>query len=135
MLLWSLDERRFALPLQAALEVTAVAALTEGTHEGPLLGHLDLRGASLPAFDARRLLGMDQRQVVLSDRYIIARVRDGRIALLVDSVEGIGSARSEPAPSLDLDAGSGLRLARVDDDDRLPLVQVLDLDALVIARA
>lgn len=133
VLLWSLGDRRFAVPLAAALEVTAVAALTEGARGGSPMGHLDLRGASLPVFDARRLLGVDERQVVLSDRYLIVRVGQDRIALLVDSVHGIGVARSEPAGAAD--EAAGLQLARVDGDDGDPLVHIVDPGALIGAPA
>lgn len=135
VVLWSLDERRFAVPLAVAIEVTTVAAITEDPGGGSRMGHLDLRGESVPAFDARRLLAIRDRPVMLSDRYLIARVRRGSIALLVDSVDGIGVARPEPAEGGNASGGSALRLARVDGDGARPLVHVVDLDALIGAPA
>lgn len=132
VLLWSLGERRFAVPLGAALEVTPVAALTErGRAEGARIGDLDLRGAAVPAFDARRVLGFDERPVELSDRYLVVRTSTGSAALLVDAVEGIAAARAEPARAGTDACASGVRLARIADDPEGALVQLLDLDVLL----
>ena len=132
VLLWSLGDQRFAVPLEVAVEVTPVAALTERTGEGAKLGHLDLRGASVPVFHAGRLLGAGERDVMPSDRFLILQAGRGRVALLVDRVDGIGSVRSEPTGAGTTD-GRGSRLARVAGDVDLPLVTVIDLDTLITA--
>lgn len=133
VLVWSLGDHRFAIPLNAALEVTPVAALTEGVAaDGAHLGHLDLRGAALPCFSARRLLGIEERKVVATDRYLIARVGDDRVALLVDRVDGIEAASTEAASASSAAEQPGVRLARVADDGA-PLIPLLDLGALIAA--
>lgn len=139
VVLWWLGERRFAVPLHAVLEVTPVAAVSEPPdHDGSHLGHLDLRGASVPGFDARRLLGMEGRTVALSDRFLIVRAGTERVALLVDRVEGIATACTEPDSSVPGTGSTGVRLARLQQDpdagSEALLVQVLDLPAL-LARA
>lgn len=131
VVLWWLGERRFATPLEVVLEVTPVAALADlPDAHGPKVGHLDLRGTAVSSFDARRLLGMRDRDVARSDRFLITKVGAGRIALLVDRVEGIGTACREPGtgPSAERD---GLWLARLQgeegaDPEGAPLVQILD---------
>jgi purine-binding chemotaxis protein CheW len=129
---WHLGDKSFAVHLDDVLEVVPVAELSEMAGSGtPHLGYLDLRGSTVPVFDARRLLGLPEREVALSDRFLVLRVGGGHAALLVDSVEGIAEVRPEPGSSLEHTAREGTRPARVVAPDAGALLQLMDLEPLL----
>lgn len=136
VLLWWLGDRRFAVPLDAVVEVTPIAALTENPGaNGPHLGYLDLRGAPLPVFDGFRLLGLDDSDVALSDRFVILQLGGERAALRVGGVEGIETACTEAeGTAAGPDGDRRSRVARLDRKEDAPLVQVLDPHALLASR-
>ena len=89
-LIFTVDDRRYALPL-ADVEriVRAVAVKPVPNSPAHVLGLIDVEGSVLPVIDTRQLFGLRSRGVRASDRFIIARAREQRVAFAVDTVAGI----------------------------------------------
>ena len=96
LLLFSLDNRQYALPLPFVERVVRAAALTP-LPKAPaiVLGILDLAGRVVPAVDPRRRFRLPERELRPSDQFIIAQSRSLTLALVVDGTLGV---IPEPAP-------------------------------------
>jgi purine-binding chemotaxis protein CheW len=90
LMVFSLDERRYALRLQAVEQVVRVVEIT-ALPQAPqvVLGVVNLRGQVVPVFDIRERFRLPKREVALSDQLIVARANKRRVALVVDGVEGV----------------------------------------------
>jgi len=90
MLLWEVAGQTFANDLGGVVEVTRAAAITALAGSGDLiLGYLDLRGDPLVVLDGRRVLGLETRETLLSDRFLVLNAGAARFAVRVDAVLGI----------------------------------------------
>ena len=89
-LVFSLDERRFALRLAAVERVFAVAEIAS-LPAAPriVLGVINIRGRVVPVVDVRKRFGLPAREIVLSDKFILGRTSNRSVALLVDAVMGV----------------------------------------------
>jgi len=97
LVVFSLDEQRYALPLSAVERVVRAVEITP-LPKAPevVLGVIDVGGRIIPAVDIRKRFRLPARELGLDDRFIIARTSKQRVALVVDSVAGIhGSADGE----------------------------------------
>ena len=90
LLVFSLDEERYALHLNAvkmivrAVEVTPLPQAPDN-----ILGLINIKGQVIPVFNVRRRFKQPKRSVELNNRFIIARTQKRTVALVVDSVAGI----------------------------------------------
>jgi purine-binding chemotaxis protein CheW len=91
VLLFSVAGMRCALELECVSSVLRAAALTPlpGAPRG-VRGLLNLYGVLLPVFDPARGLDLAERELRVTDRYVVARTARRAVALLVESVEGLG---------------------------------------------
>ena len=86
----AVDEQRFALHLSSverivrAVEVTPLPKAPE-----TVLGVISVQGEIIPVIDLRRRLGLPQREIELSDQFIIARTSRRPVALVVDAVSDV----------------------------------------------
>jgi purine-binding chemotaxis protein CheW len=89
-LVFTVEEQRYALPLEAVEHVTRAVAITK-VPDSPanVLGVVNVHGAVLPVIDLRCRLGLPKRKVALTDRLIVTRVSWGRLVLIVDEVEDL----------------------------------------------
>lgn len=115
-LAFTLADQDYALPLDAVAEVLALpSALAALPHtDKVLLGVFSFRDSVLPAIALRALLGLPERPALGTERAVIIRIGEDRLALVVDRISGILRAapdRVGPAPSL---FNSGAGEARVD---------------------
>ncbi|HXG51694.1 MAG TPA: chemotaxis protein CheW [candidate division Zixibacteria bacterium] len=90
LLLFTLDDRKYALPLEAVREVVRAVGITP-LPEAPavVLGLIDVRGEIVAVFDPRERFRLPKRDVELGDRLILARASKRSVALLVDGVAGV----------------------------------------------
>ena len=124
------DNRRYALPLDAvdrmfqAVEVTPVP-------EAPAVvkGVVNIQGRILPVVSLRLRMGLEDRDMRLSDRLVVAHTPRRKVALLVDEVPGVLDVDDdqyvvmrEMCPGMDFAWG----VVKLDDD----LLVVEDLDIL-----
>lgn len=109
LLIFTLDEERYALRLAAVERVVRAAAITP-LPQAPevVLGVLDLHGQVIPVINLRRRFRLPERALRSSDQFVIARARLVTLALAVDGVESVleESAHEVIAPD-DILAGTG----------------------------
>ncbi len=88
--LFSLDGRRYALPLSEVERVVRAVAVTP-VPDSPaqLLGIIDYQGQVIPTLDLRPCFGLPSRAITPDQRLIIGRAAEQRVALLVDEVAGL----------------------------------------------
>jgi purine-binding chemotaxis protein CheW len=90
IVVFSLEEPRYALFLSAvervlrAVEITPLPKAPES-----ILGVINLQGQIVPVVDVRRPFRLPACEVGPSDRFIIARTSSRRVALAVNTVEGV----------------------------------------------
>lgn len=132
VVVFHLDDARYALPLDRVNEIQQIVAFSEVPGGGVgVLGLVNLRGEVIPAVDLRTVLGMSVRELTLETPMVIARAaEDSVVALVVDGVEDVlvlpeGSVQEPPA--MHALATKMLGVARLTDG----LVYVLDLDTLL----
>lgn len=131
LVVFSLDNQRYALPLDRVRRSIRVVAITP-LPEAPaiVLGIIDLGGLVTPVIDLRARFNHPARDLRLSDHLIIADTGKRTVALLVDDTEGVMEASLEclvPAgdilPGLDVVAG----VVKLEDG----LVLIHDLERLL----
>jgi purine-binding chemotaxis protein CheW len=128
LLVFLLDEQRYALPLpvvrrvERAVAVTALPAAPEA-----VLGVVDVRGEIVPVFDLRRRFRLPARALGLSDRLVVARTQHRLVALLADTVQGVAEGPASkiiPAERILPDLGFVRGVVRLEDG----MVLIHDLD-------
>jgi purine-binding chemotaxis protein CheW len=88
--LFTLDERRYALPLSCVERVVFVVDITPLPKAPPVvLGVISVKGNIVPVYDLRRRFHLPEREIELADQLMIARTSRQTVALLVDSVDGV----------------------------------------------
>jgi purine-binding chemotaxis protein CheW len=89
-LVFSLDQRRFAVRLTEVERVEPAAAIIPLPKAPPaILGLADWHGRMLPVYDARGRFGLPPRALALSDRFILLQALNRLVAFCVDNVEGV----------------------------------------------
>jgi purine-binding chemotaxis protein CheW len=96
LVVFSLDDQRYALPLarvHRSIRVVAVTPLPAAP--AIVLGIIDLGGTVIPVIDVRKRFNRPPRDVRLSDHLIVATTGKRTVALLVDETKGVVEASSE----------------------------------------
>jgi len=128
IVLFSLDEPRYALELSAVERVVRSVEITPlpGAPE-LVIGVINLQGRIIPVVNLRKRFNLPWREININDRLIIARTSRRPVALIVDSVIGIQivegietSGKGQPLPSASCLQGA----AKVDGD----IILIYDLD-------
>lgn len=131
LLVFTLDEPRYALPLAAverivrAVEVTPLPKAPE-----IVLGAINAQGRVIPVVDVRRRFRLPAREMRLDDRFIIARTARRLVALAADDVAGVRELAPRALVSAEeaLPFAGYLRgVAKLEDG----LVLISDLDAFL----
>lgn len=96
VVMFSLDERRFALRLEAVDRVErAVAVDPLPGAPAVVRGVINCRGRVLPVVDPRQRFGLPLRELELGDQLILARTLRREVALIVDQVDGLAEIDEE----------------------------------------
>ncbi|MDH4140946.1 MAG: chemotaxis protein CheW [Coriobacteriia bacterium] len=130
-LVFSLEGQRYALLLEQVQEIQHIVELSEVcSDDGPLVGVLNLRGAIVPAVDARSAIGLPRAEYTLETPMIVCLSRGESVALIVDRVHDVIDTPAERVqdPPLLRALGSRLAGAFATDDG---LVYLLDADAML----
>ena len=87
---FTLDEQRYALHL-SAVERVVRAVETTPLPEAPeiVLGVVNMEGRVIPVVNMRRRFRLPEREINLSDQFIIAHTARRTVALVVDVVSGV----------------------------------------------
>lgn len=96
LVVFALEDRRYALRLEAVERVLRAVAITR-LPKAPevVLGVVDVQGRIVPAVDIRRRFGFSPRELDPNDRFIIAHSSRRLLALVVDSVSGLEEVTEE----------------------------------------
>ncbi len=90
LVVFSLEGGRYALSLPA---VQGVARAVEDTPlpKAPaiVLGVINVRGQIVPVLNIRRRFGLPEREIALSDHFLLAHTSRRPVALAVDNVTGV----------------------------------------------
>ncbi len=130
-LIFTIDELRFALPIEAVRETVRAVAITPlAGAPGVVEGVIDVHGTVTPVLDMRARFRLPPRPVRPSDRMVLARALGRLVALRVDDVLDVATVPDESLSAARDDDPSTRHLAGV---AQLPdgLVLVGDLDAFL----
>jgi purine-binding chemotaxis protein CheW len=131
LLVFRMDGREHALPVEDVVEVVRMVAATP-LPEAPVWvgGVINFRGRVIPLIDARARLGAPRREPDLSTRIIVVQTSEWAAGLVVDEVVEVLPVRAEALdPPGKATAGAAAVSGVVSEDDRLILV--LDRDRLL----
>jgi purine-binding chemotaxis protein CheW len=85
-----LDEQRYALPLARVERVVSVAYITPLPQAPPIiLGVINIQGQIIPVVNLRKRFHLSERELELSDQFLVAYMSRRTVALLVDTVLGV----------------------------------------------
>lgn len=98
-LVFSIGEKRFALPSEDVFRVSPAAELLE-VPEAPgfIRGVVNLGGEPVPVADLRKKEGLSFREMELSDRFVFFRSGGTLCGVLAESVEGVLDLVPETVP-------------------------------------
>ncbi len=90
LVLFTLDDRRYGLPLSAVERVVRMVDVTL-LPKAPqiVLGVVNVQGRVIPVVDLRRRFGLPERNFALTDQLVIARTVRRPVALVADAVSGV----------------------------------------------
>jgi purine-binding chemotaxis protein CheW len=90
IVVFALDEQRYALPLSAVERVVRAVEVTP-LPKAPeiILGVINVQGQILPVVNMRRRFRLPARAMGADDWLILARTSRRRVALIADSVAGV----------------------------------------------
>lgn len=128
LVIFRVDEHRFALPLTAVERVVRAVAIT-ALPKAPavVLGVIDVQGQVLPVCDVRERFQLPRRPVRLTDHLAIVRTQRRVMALLVDLAEGVSERPADAIIGADkLDTGLAHLRGIVQLDDGLVLIHDLE---------
>ncbi|ATB29221.1 chemotaxis protein CheW [Melittangium boletus] len=90
VLLFTLEEQRYALPVEDVRELVRAVRLTPLPQAPDVVeGLFNLRGELIPVLDLRRRFRLSARRLRPSDHFIIAQAGPRPVALRVDRAEGL----------------------------------------------
>ena len=135
-ILFRIDNRRFGIDLDSAertvhaVEVTPLAGAPDA-----ILGIINVHGTIVPVFNLRRRFGINEREVDITDQFLLARRGERTVALVADAVLGIaefvpaeGEARNSGTITgmVELEDGAAeihdvMTLLSADDDQMLEM--------------
>lgn len=90
LVVFTLDEQRYALPLTAVERVVRVVEITL-LPKAPEIVHgvINVQGRIIPVVNIRRRFRLPERELRLSDHCLIAHTTKRMVALVVDEVSGV----------------------------------------------
>lgn len=128
ILVFTLNESRYALPLSSVIRVIRVVEVTPLLNSPECIpGVINLHGKVVPVIDLRPRLGLPQREMLLDDRCIIAQTTLRTVAVLADSVVGVSELADRAlvcATQTKPSSGSVKGLVKLADE----LIAVFDVD-------
>jgi purine-binding chemotaxis protein CheW len=90
LVVFTLDEQRYAVPLSAVERIVRLVEITPVPHTPEIvLGVINVQGRILPVVNIRRRFRLPARELRLSDHLLIARTSKRTVALVVDAVSEV----------------------------------------------
>ena len=127
LLIWTLDEQRYALPLAAVERVERAVAVTPFPAAlGGVCGVLNVQGQVVAVIDLRQRLGLPSREIALTDQIVLAHTTRRRIAFVADAVGGVIDCADDATVGAPGIAAGDFMSGLVKLDDGVILIQDLD---------
>jgi purine-binding chemotaxis protein CheW len=102
LLVFRLDDQRYGLRLSAVSRVERAVEITPLPQAPPIiLGIIDIHGKVVPVCNLRKRFGRIERDINLADFLVVADTSRRRVALPVDSVEGLADLAEEAISQTD----------------------------------
>jgi len=90
LVVFTLDEQRYAVPLSAVERIVRLVEITPVPHTPEIvLGVINVQGRILPVVNIRRRFHLPARELYPSDHLLIARTSKRTMALVVDAVSEV----------------------------------------------
>ena len=90
LVVFVLDDQRYALPLSAVDRVVRAVEVTRLPETPPIvIGVINIQGRVVPVVDLRRRFHLEERAIDPEDHLVVARSSTGAVALPVDEAEGL----------------------------------------------
>jgi len=90
LIVFSIDEQRYALPLSIVERVVRAVEITL-LPKAPdmVMGVVNVQGQVIPVLNVRKRFGLREREIDLNDQMVIAYTSKRMIAFIVDSVSSV----------------------------------------------
>ncbi len=90
LVVFTLDEQRYALYLPVVERVVSAVEVTPLPQTPDIVfGIINMQGKVIPVVNIRRRFSLPEREIDLSDQFIIANTSRRTVALVVDTVSGV----------------------------------------------
>jgi purine-binding chemotaxis protein CheW len=90
VVVFRLDEQRYALPLAAVERVVRAVEVTSLPNAPPVvLGAINVEGHVLPVLNVRRRFHLPEREISPADQFVIAQTAPRTVVLVVDEAQGV----------------------------------------------
>jgi len=130
LLVFVIEKQHFAIQLGQIERVIRAVAITKLTDSpGFIDGIIDYYGEVIAVIDLRERLGYDRREVRLSDRFVVVRTINRKLALIVDEVEDILLPETQDLFD-SKDINKGLKFLNILRADR-GIVFIYDVESLL----
>lgn len=87
LIIFTLDDRRYALPLSSVDRVVRIVAVTPLPKAPDIVsGVINIQGRIIPVVNMRRRFGLPERALALTDQLVIAHTARRPVALVADAV-------------------------------------------------
>jgi purine-binding chemotaxis protein CheW len=90
LLVFTIDKHEYALPYSVidrvvqAVEITPLPNATEN-----IMGIINVHGFVIPVINLRKKMGVSDKELELSDKFIIIRIREHSVGLIADKIHGM----------------------------------------------
>ena len=90
ILVFTIEEQRYALRVSSVERIVRAVEITP-LPKAPeiILGLVNVRGRVIPVVNTRRRFGRPEREIELSDRFILANTSERTVSLVVDEVDDV----------------------------------------------
>jgi purine-binding chemotaxis protein CheW len=128
LLVFRVDQRRFALPLAVTERVIRAVDVTPLPGAPAIvLGAIDVHGQVVPVLNVRRRFLLPEREVIPSDWFLLAHTTRHTVALVVDESDGVAERpQDEVVASIRIVPGAEAFPGVVRLDDELVLIHDLE---------
>ncbi len=131
LLVFELGNDQYALDVSYVTRaIRAVEVMRLPSAPAAVMGVINMEGKVIPVVNCRKLLGLEERDIRISDRFIIARGSQRTVALVADSVKPVVEVPVEMITSADQivdDLWFVEKVARIDNQ----LILVLEVDKIL----
>ncbi len=130
LLIFTIEKQRFALNIDAIDRIIRSVAITRLTDLPQFVeGVIDYYGEIIAVINLRKRLGYPVETLKLSDRFIIVKTGNRKVALIVDDIDKLLKPDTKDIYNAkDLDAGMQFRKAIREDDG---IIFIYDLECLL----